>query len=416
VIDQATYEYYKSLEEKYGISLEVRQDENGYYRGAPARVGTCDGSHIFEANEGLKVTSSIFESMADDGSNHRGDSGRLHAIKDNGDGTVTITYKSMLSSYRFYNLNSTIGGVCKPFQKGQRVYIYTNEGEIVCDTAALTSASQTGTLQSCVVEGRNCAYQCYVVTVSSDAINWDALYLDGEGQTQPRYDLSDNHFDAKEKVYVDNLSQNSAGFVFDNVLFQRIRSRGILIKTVDAQIKYCTFRDIAATGVKLSSELTWGESTVPRDALIYKCLFDHVGYDRHDFDETVNAPISIYNEIGADKFNENGMCCKNVVIDGCKFVNNEQRYAIHIQNAQNVTIQNCDFGPINDKISQKGQEQKGVAISLNKTMNIKVENNTYGYTHTDDITKLIVSKETKNIYGADVTDADGNALIPDSIQ
>ena len=249
--------------------------------------------------------------------------------------------------------------------------------------------------------------------VDADSVNWDALY-DKDGK--PRYDLSDNHYRSENKVFVDNLSQNSAGFVFDNVLIQYVRSRGVLIKTVDATVKHCTFRDIASTAIKLSSELTWGESTVPRDATIYKCLFDHVGYDTHDFDEKVNAAISIFNEIGADKFNENGMCCKNVTIDGCKFTNNEQKYAIHIQNAQNVTITNCTFDPLYDEISAPGREQKGVAISLNKTMNINVENNTYNYVHTNDITQLIVSTESKNVYGSDVTDESGNKLIPDSVQ
>jgi hypothetical protein len=406
VIDEATYLKYKEYEEKYGISFELREDDRGNYHGAAARVGTLDATHISACDEGLKITSCIFESMADDGTNHKGMCARLHDIIDNGDGTTTLVYKNNLSSWQFSNRNQTVGNVCKPFQVGETVYVYTNEGEIVCETAVKEVGSKSGAATTFQLYGRTCAYYTYSVKVDTDAINWSALY--NEDGTA-RYDLSDNDCSAKNKVLVDNLSHNSANAVFDNVLVRYVRSRGFLIKTTGVTIKHCTFRDIAGTAIKFSSELTWGESTVPKDALVYKCLFDHVGYDEHNYNNKVNAGISIHNEVGGDKFNANGMNCKNIVIDGCKFTNNENRYAIHIQNAQGITIQNCTF---DDNTS----DYQGVAVTLSKTLNIKIENNTYNYGNTDDITKLIVSSETKNIYGADVTDADGNALIPDSVQ
>jgi hypothetical protein len=246
--------------------------------------------------------------------------------------------------------------------------------------------------------------------VKSSDINWDALYSDGAGKSQPRYNLSDNSYKMDNKVFVDNMSQNSAGGIFDNVLVRNTRSRGFLIKNDGAVIKNCTFQNIAQTAVKLSNEIIWGESSVPRNTQILNCLFDHVGYDNKNYDVYYNAPIAVKIEVNGDEFNENGMCCNNIIIDGCKFTNNEQKYAISIMNAQQVTVKDCTF---DDNTAEK---HDGVAVWIKNAMNIDISNNVYNYAHTDDITKLIVSTETKNVFGSDVTDNDGKSLIPDNIQ
>ena len=331
--------------------------------------------------------------MADDGSNQRGDSGRLHSITNNNDGTVTIVYKNMLAEQRFKN-NQSMGSVCKPFDIGQTVYIYNSEGVVLCDGPAISTSSQ-GKIETCTVEGRECSYQLYTVTVAESSIkNWNALnHADGTP-----YDLNDNHYLKNEKIMVDNLGQNCADFTFDNVLIQNVRSRGILVKTTGVTIKNCTFRNLAQTAVKLSNEVYWGESTVPRETRIIDCLFDNVGYDGKHYDHVYNAPISVYIELGGEFFNENGMCCRDIIIDGCKFINNDQRYAIHVQNAQEITIRNCDFGNVTGGLS-------GYAISLDKAMNVSIYGNTYNNN------TPIKATETKN-----VTDQNGNLIIADTAQ
>jgi hypothetical protein len=410
VIDQNTYNQYKTFESKYGVNLEVWQDDRGYYHGAPSRVGTADATHVKSVDEGLKITSCLFENMADDGTNHSAYSARLHSITDNGDGTTTIEYKNSLAQYLFTNNNQTRGWLCQPFKMGDKIYVYTNEGEIVCDTTVLSATQKNLSEQTCTVEGRQCTYSTYVVTVRTQDINWNALYSDGAGKTQSRYDLSDNDYNPTNKVFVDNMSQNSSGGIFDNVLVRNTRSRGFLIKNDGAVIKNCTFQNIAQTAVKLSNEIIWGESSVPRNTQILNCLFDHVGYDNKNYDVYYNAPIAVKIEVNGDEFNENGMCCNNIIIDGCKFTNNEQKYAISIMNAQQVTVKDCTF---DDNTAEK---HDGVAVWIKNAMNIDISNNVYNYAHTDDITKLIVSTETKNVFGSDVTDNDGKSLIPDNIQ
>lgn len=188
----------------------------------------------------------------------------------------------------------------------------------------------------------------------------------------------------------------------------RTSARGILVKAVDARIDHCTFRNIACTGVKISNEVIWGESTVAKNTSITGCLFDHVGYDRRDYQATYNAPISVYNEIGGEAFNEKGMLCKDIRVDKCKFTNNENKYAIYVWNAKDISITNCVF-------DENASDEQGVAVCVNQAMNIKVEGNTYNYSRSSDVRDLIVATKNKNVYGSDVTDVDGKPLIPDCL-
>jgi hypothetical protein len=48
-------------------------------------------------------------------------------------------------------------------------------------------------------------------------------------------------------------------------------------------------------------------------------------------------------------------------------------------------------------------------------MNLKIENNTYNYSRSDDITTLIEAENYKNIYGKDVESNSGSKLFPDSL-
>jgi hypothetical protein len=408
VVDKETYDRYRAVEEQYGVDLEMRCDERGYYRGSPSRICTADATHVFTCLHGTYAISCLFENMSDDGSNQRGDSSRLHDIVDNGDGTVTLTYKNLQCWYRFERFKFRQGGLCMPFKKGHRVYVYTNEGETVCDTEALTPTAGGDELVSYELRGRDCAYRPHTVTVAADAINWDALYFDGAAKQKPRYDLSDCDYVMDNKVLVDNLSRNSTGFVFENVLIQNERARGILVKAVDAKIANCTFRNVAQTGVKISNEIIWGESTVAKNISITGCLFEHVGYDRRDYKATYNAPVSVYNEIGGSAFNEKGMLCSGIKIDKCKFTGNENKYAVYAWNAKDISVTNCVF---DDTV---GDEQ-GVAVYVKQAMNVKLENNTYGYSHSDNVKDFVVAEDARNIFGSDVTDENGDHLIPDTI-
>lgn len=404
-IDKATYEKYDAIQKQYNVDLDVHIDDNGNYRGSIPRSGSVDGTHINGAKEGVNVTSSIFEYMVDDSSNQRGSSSRLHNYVKNEDGTTTLYYKNNLSTY-YYNAGNTTGGSCSSFKAGDRIFMYNSKGATVCDTTVLDNAVYynrvTDNFENKYGVMTTYTANVYVVHVKTEDIDFSAL----EDYTFP----SDNGYNIETKVLVDNLSQNSVGFTFDNVLMQSYHSRGILMKTCDSNVKYCTFRDVGLTGVLMSTEnATWGESTVPRNIKIQYCLFDHVGYHQQDYTSTTYAAISMSDrstELGDDR-----LPIDNILIEGCKFMNNQNRYAIYVNSARNVKIINNTFEPIVGESARN----PGIAIMIDMAMNIEISGNTFNYIWSDDITDLIVTKNCKNIFGDNTVDGSGNTLFPDKL-
>jgi hypothetical protein len=130
-LDEATYQKYLALEEEYDVDLEIYVDEQNRYRGSTPRVGSVDATHVNSAASGMNITSCLFESMCDDGSNQRGSSSRLHNIVDNKDGTTTLTYKGTISeTYYWYNQQygrtTNTGTQTVNFKKGDKIFVYTD--------------------------------------------------------------------------------------------------------------------------------------------------------------------------------------------------------------------------------------------------------------------------------------------------
>ena len=256
VIDRETYELYEALEEKYGIDLEISIDELGRYRGAIPRVGSVDATHVMACAEGVTAISCLFENMCDDGSNHRSSSGRLHSLTDNGDGTTTLEYKNSLGSVYAKHYGGTVGGVCRAFREGDRVYAYTSKGQLLCDTPALEPSREVGKGINEVTGGE---YTVYATKVKTSDLCLKVL---------KGYDLSDNHYEIEHKVFVDNTDRNSQGFRFDNVLVQGIRSRGFMVKAPNGTISHTTYRNLDMAAVACKAEVDWGESTIAKDITI----------------------------------------------------------------------------------------------------------------------------------------------------
>lgn len=248
----------------------------------------------------------------------------------------------------------------------------------------------------------NCNIKC--VTVKTEEVNFKAF----EG-----YDLTDNDYFMEEKILFDNLSMNSAGFTFDNTMVRRTRSRGILVKTTDATIKNCTFRDFGMTAVLLSVETTWGESTVPQNVVIQGCLFDNTGCLWGESGSLKLAPIAVQglgDLSGKVKVSEDTLPCKNVNIIGNKFMNITNNYCITLSAAQGITIKDNVF------VARDGDTPKnkfGRAIYISGCANINISGNTYSEVIKDDITKSIVAKNYVGLTGSDVEGAFAADNIPE---
>jgi len=423
VIDKETYEKYLALEEKWGVDFEVREqpleDGSVIYRGPASRSGSIDAFHIASNKNGVSVTSSLLESMVDDGSNQKGNSSRMHGYVKNSDGTTTIYYKPLVSSVGWGNSynnptpNSLNTMSCKNFSEGDRIYIYTPDGRTVCDSTVLSTAVKEGTLTYDLREGANhqvIKRDYYSVTVKTEDVDFDALV---NPNTNAEYDFSDNHYSMTNKVIVDNLSYNSCEYTMDNVMVLNGHSRGFLVKSRGATFKNCTFRNVCNSGFRIMVEPEWGESSVAKNILIERCLFDNVGFHFQSYDDPLRACILI--EGTSSVVSENTLPIENITITGCKFTNNKQRIAIRVNSAQNVIIKNNVFDALDFEISDA---QKGIAVLLDTCMNVDISDNTYNYAHYDEdnIRSVITGYNFANIHGTDVTNEDGTPKLPDSIR
>ena len=420
VISEEEYNYYKDLEETYDIDLEISIDEQGRYRGSIPRVGSVDATHVNGTTDGISATSCLFESMCDDGSNQRGNSSRLHKIIKNDNGTTTLVFKGTISE-TYYWLNrqngaqSSSGTETANFRQGDKIFVYASNGKILCDTVTLTAA-KLYTDQKYVMhketytyngQPREIVYSCYLyaVDVKSDSIEWKME--NGKETDQPvalqGYNLADNSYKMDHKVLVDNITLNSCGFVFDNVLVQHTRSRGILVKTRDATVKNCTFRDLAMTGVLLSVETSWGESSVPQNVLIQGCLFDKTSSNFGSESTMKYAPIAIegLGELSKNiTVSEDTIPCREITITGNKFINNTNNYCITASAAQGVYIMNNVF----EARPNDTEKRFGKAIYINGCMNVNISGNTYSQFANGDITKAIVAVNYKGLTGSDIGD------------
>ncbi len=391
IIDKATYDTYAAWEKEYGVDLEIYIDALGRYRGAIPRIGSVDATHVTGSSEGLDITSCLFENMCDDGSNQRGSSSRLSGIKDNGDGTTTLYFKGMVTStyHGLYKTAKKEQITLNPlaFSEGDNIYVYNSKGVLLCDTECLTSSKSEDDLVE-IFDFDTIRYFIYVrsVKVATDAVNFDAL----EG-----YDLSDHHYSMTNKILVDNISHVSQGFIADNLMVRNSTARGILIKTINATVKNCTFRNVAGTGNLLSVETSWGESTVTRNATITDCLFDSCGIS---VDDPIRSNIAISGLSTYGKANVDTLRVSNILIAGCEFKNYGHQFGIYVNGAQDVRILNNIFDP-------KDEAAPGNFIKILTALNVEVSGNKY---RSEDGTLTTISNldadDYTHIHGSDVGD------------
>lgn len=387
IIDKETYDRYKGYEEKYGVNFELSIDSEGRFRGSPCHIGSIDATHTMRCGQGSVSISSLFENMCDDGTNQNHTHARLASITDNGDGSATVAYKGMQPMW-FYNCRGRekckahiCDGYCYPFTKGQRVYVYTSGGQLVCDTAALTDTKEEGIR---IAQEYGTEYKLYSVKVDVNAVNFKAL----EG-----YDLSKNTPEdgPGEKVMVDNMSRASNGFVFDNTVVRNIRSRGLLVKASEARIENCTLENIGMSCIAILYEIFWGESGVTENTLIKNNVFDHTGFFAN---EKYYAPISIRG-LGSS-VDEDYLLYKNIRIEGNVIKNRTTNYAVYVNSAKDIQIIGNDLGSDNGMGNEYEKD-----IYVEGAMNIEISDNKYSKSGATP-SEMLLSEKYKNIFGTDV--------------
>ena len=415
VIDEATYDKYAAWQDEYGVDLEISIDElpDGTlrYRGSPAHISSIDATHSVKCAVGSRVISCLFENMCDDGTNQRSNHARLFKLQDNGDGTTTIIYKGNLSerSYQVSGRDSSFSSYCADFREGDRVFVYTSAGQLVCDATALSATRACGTTTSTHSGVKTQDIKLYAVTVDTSLVNEAPL---------ANYNLSDDRHTEEQKVLVDNMSRATNGFLFENTLVQNVRSRGLLIKSSNGTVKNCTFRNIAKVAVAMIYEIFWGESGVSENLLVEKNLIDHTsyGHDAPAIDSDSRSykyvPIAVMG-LGGKSLDPDFLLYKNITIKDNKLINrclDLSNYAIYLRAACDVTITGNDFGFSEE---EDGMGKLCLPLYVSGAMNVELSNNTYSPYVEGQIADYVHGKRYKNIFGTDV-EKDGVSQIPDN--
>ena len=409
IISESEYMQYADWQASYGVNLEISMDEmpdGSYrYRGTPYHIGSIDATHTSKNAEGSQVVSCIFENMCDDGTNQTAAHARLSDYKIKGN-TVTLIYKGNLSAHNFgnYGVDANFSGYCADFRVGDRVFVYTAGGQLVCDGPATTVSSSYDSIKSNHPTVKQKDISRYQVTVDRKYFNEDAL---------KGYDLTDDNHLAEEKVLVDNMSLNSNGFYFDNMVVRNVRSRGLLLKASDGTVKNCTFQNIAKVAVAIIYEIYWGESGVSKNITVEKNLIDHTSYSpsapaiEDDSDSYKYCPIVIMGR-GGSSLSDDFLLYKNIVINGNKLINrclDLSNYAIYVRAAADVKITNNDFG---ESDIEDGLDVFCQGMYLNGALNVEISGNKFSpfvqsMADSGDYTRIITGDRYKNVFGTDVS-------------
>lgn len=383
VISKTTYDTYRLLEKNYGVSFGVREDVSPdgqkIYRGTAPVCSSVDATHTNRSVEGTVCLSCIFESMCDDGTNQNASHARLRGFRDNGDGTLTVLYKLNISEYAYHHANKH-GGNCAPFYKGDRVYIYTSAGKLICDSPALADYRQTGEFTN----QYNLPCETFEVDVARDSFDTESCGA---------YDMVSD-VPTAPKILIDNMTRASNGFVFDNVLVQNIRSRGLLIKASNGTIANCSFYNCGMSCIAILYEIFWGESGVSEFLDVKNNYFEHTGYYRN-IDRYAPIAIEGLGSQPSDEF----LLYNNIRFTGNVMRRRATDLAVYINSAKQVQLIDNDFGT---KENEDAADPKA-AVFINCAKDIELSGNRYPHGQEHPEKDLMVSGN-RHVFGRDVGD------------
>ncbi len=416
VISQEDYNAYKALEAEYGIATEVWYDDvHDCYRGPAFRNSSCDGVHVVASKGGAKILSSLFERLADDGTNQFAYAVRLSSFRDNGDGTMDIIIKGMLSTYNYINgtLPSSRSAHMThkpPVEAGDPIMIYTASGALALDAIALTDEAPGPKLRNdadLVADGGNAYLDTLRVKVKIASYHAEELesylaYLDA--YTDDDSAILDSHYNSyheEYRVYFHVGGYAAAGARVENTKVDCCRSRAALLRSPDSVIKNCTYRHVGGPAVGVIFEPFYAaESAVVRNMMIENNLIDHVHYNFAQRKErgaiTIDAP--------GDRDIAKAALFHTVTVSGNVFNNRASDYAVYFEGIAGIVIENNDFCGSSDI---GGLPAYTTALSIDNATDVRIAGNVYR--DPSNIQNAIVLNNIRGLCGADVDDS---ALFP----
>lgn len=324
-------------------------------RGPDRLMSTCDSTHSTNMRHGPQMTNCLFESATDDGTNINAEFGTVVSFDSS---TRTITYT---------NGNNTYSGLCVDFKIGDRVLIYTKEGELLCDATAVSATAVNGSSRT--------------VRINS-----------GSFTIKPNITI------------IQNASASGNGFSIKNTRLYGNWTKGFLIKAIGGEISNCTFDSVGITAIYLCPEIRdglWNECGYSENIMIKDNLIVNTGYMYNS--DIYSTVINIRSDADTNNNKTNFMMMKNITITGNIIANRHTKYALNINGGNNILVQDNDWGYMNGK--DAGSDTQTSAI-ITTSKDIELNNNKYPPLA---IPKINISSVSAiNIYGTDISAPIGN--------
>ncbi len=420
VITEEEYNEYKALEAAMhekgyaDFTTEVFYDDaHKCYRGPAFRNASKDGVHVVGSREGAQILSSLFERLGDDGTNQfAAGGGRLSALRDNGDGTADIILKGGISWY-WYTYGTTPSSrwghlVDKQRMKvGDPILLYTAGGNLVLAGTVIEDEEDAHKLHNdpeLVAEGGNPYLETHHLKVSYTAFHEDVLaeylpyldeYTDDKNAILPSHY---NSYHSEYKVYIHNGGYGCEGARVENTKVDAVRSRAALLRAPNSVIKNCTYLHVGGPAIGISFETTYEESSIVRNMEVINNRIEHAGYRKPDKATEAAILIDAPGNLDIAKtalFN-------NLVIRDNVFRNRGSIYAIYVDGVDGITIEGNDLGREKDMDIPTYK----MAIYIQNSLNIKIENNIYPDKMMSSAKSAITLQNIKGLTGKDVNDGD----------
>ncbi len=249
---------------------------------------TCDASHFTNMRVGPVLEDCVFTDMTDDGTNI------------NGNYMISSDYDPETRTFTIAPQISVVTGT----------YAVTVHGVAVGDRIRLLSPW----------------YGLIGETVAESTAD------DGRLRVADHFEFD---FD---NVIIQNLDRQSVGFAIRNCVVERIRSRGLLIKSSDGIIEHCTIRDTRMSGIHVKPEShEWPEFGFAENLIIRNNRIVGTGYAGAY--NTLYSPILVSGD-GATADEPIYRLHKDILIEGNSIEERCCSTAIYLSHLQNSVVRN----------------------------------------------------------------------------
>ncbi len=315
-------------------------------------VSTCDATHFSNMRKGPTLTDCHFTDMTDDGTNI------------NGHYTVTEGYNAEKRTFTcqptFTVTTGTYSSQLSNIQPGDLLRILTQEGQLIGEVKATSDGA-------------------------SNRVTIDTDWLTG----------GDENIPANGRVVLQNISACGEGFLLRNCVVERIRSRGLLIKT-GGTIEHCTIIDTRMAGILVKPESAdWPEFGFTTDLVIRYCHILRNGYAATGDD--LFSAICVEGDVRATE-DKAYQLHRNILVEGNCIEARKNNIALKLSHVNGGVVKDNIFLPRHESAYANPAADPGAPVLVIGSSNVELVGNTW-----PENAKLLKNGgKSVNVYGTDI--------------